>query len=130
MNIRNYEPKDYEELSRLWIQWGIPNSRQSWVSNDGIIVENNGSIVCMGFLFQMGTTKMYWMEGIISDRKISSELRKSGLDLLVDSLTISAKLQGAEIIMTSTPRSTLKTLFNSKGFNTAPEKYEHLGRLI
>ena len=71
---------------------------------------------------------MFWIEGIITNKQSDKNLRKEGLNILIKNLCIIAKEKGADIIMSSTPRESLKETFENCGFRLTPEKYYHLGR--
>jgi len=129
MNIKRFDSeKDYKRLIDLWDNWQLPHTPKSWLPEDTFIIENEDKIICSGSLYQLGKTPMFWAEGIISNKDIDKNIRKEGLDLLVNHLFIMAKAQGAEIVISSTPRDGLKDIFLSRGFNPAPEKYHHIAR--
>lgn len=128
MNIKRFEEKDYNRLLNLWDNWNLPNTPKTWIPEDTFIIENNDKIVCSGSLYQLGKTPMFWIEGVISNKEIEKSMRKEGLKLLINKLFDIAKEQGAEIVLSSTPRDGLKDMFLDNNFHETPEKYFHVGR--
>jgi hypothetical protein len=114
--------------SNLYKEWNLPY-KKNWIQEDTFIIEDNSAVICLGSIFQFGKTPMFFIEGIISNKNVKKDLRKEGLILLIDKLYKEAKEKGAEVVMTSTPRDSLKNLFQENGFLETPEKYFHLGRV-
>ena len=128
MIIKRFEDTDYSRLVTLWDNWSLPHTPITWIPKDTFLVEIDQKLVCSGSLYQLGNTPMFWAEGIISNKEIDKNIRKEGLDLLINHLFLIAKAQGADIVISSTPRDSLKDIFLSKGFSPAPEKYHHIAR--
>ena len=57
-------------------------------------------------------------------------LKKEALSVLITELTKLAKEKNAELILSSTPRESLNTIFLSNEFKNTPEKYFHVARFI
>lgn len=130
MNLRKINlNEDYEKFSELYKKWNLPITPKSWIPEDTFIIEKNNDLICSGSLYQLGNSAMFWIEGIISNKDIERATRKEGLSMLVNTLFNVAKEKGAEIVMSSTPRESLKNLFENNGFKETKEKYYHLGRI-
>lgn len=129
MNLRKFDMnKDYIQYSKLYEEWNLPITLKTWIPEDTFILEQNNEIVCSGSLYQLSNTPMFWIEGIITNKKIDRNLRKEGLHILIENLFKIAKEKGADLILSSTPREGLKETFEDCGFKLTPEKYYHLGR--
>lgn len=121
--------KDYKQYSQLYKEWNLPITPKSWIPENTFIVEHNNEIVCSGSLYQLDKTPMFWIEGLVTNKNTHRILRSEGLHVLIENLYKIAKEKGAEIVMTSTPRTGLKEMFKDCGFQVTPEQYFHLGRL-
>ena len=128
--IRLYQPQDHETIASWYTKWELPITPNSWYTNLSFINEKDSKPESFGCLFQMGTSNMYWIEGLMTNPDSDKETRKENLKELVNFLDNKAKQLGAEIILTSTPRDSLRDLFMEIGLTPAPEKYYHLGRLV
>jgi hypothetical protein len=129
MIIRRFDlEKDYKTLTDLSTKWSLPSTPKTWIPEDTFVVEQDNIIICSGSLYQLGKSAMFWIEGLITDKDADKNIRKEGLNILINKLFQLGKEQGAEIVMTSTPRESLKDIFLANGFNPTPEKYYHVGR--
>jgi len=128
--IRPFLTQDHSMLASWAVKWELPVTPVSWLTSLSFVNEKNGQPEAFGCLFQMGDSKMYWIEGLMVNPDSDKVSRKESLKELIDFLDKEAKQLGAEIILTSTPRDSLRDLFMEVGLNPAPEKYYHLGRLV
>lgn len=129
MNIRSYKKEDYNTLVNWYNKWNLPITPEDYIPQYALIVEKDVPL-CSGFLYQLGDTSMYWIEGIISNPDSKKEDKIEGLKLLINSLVNIAKENKASLILSSTPREGLKNIFNENDFGTTPEQYYHLGRRL
>jgi hypothetical protein len=131
MHIRPYvETYDYPALITWWEKWQLPLTPPRYLPQGMMVEDENGKRVCVGFLFRMSATPLFWIEGIVSEPSVDRAKKAEGLELLVKGLGESAKAQGCELLMGSTPREGLKQVFVDAGYTAAPEAYFHLGRII
>lgn len=119
--------ENYATLVEWYLGWNLPITPYSYIPKTSVIVED----VCAGFLYRMGETPMFWMEGIITNPKIKDkELKAQGISAVVEILESFAKLEGCELLMTSTPRETLTQKLLKMGYSSTPERYFHLGKRL
>lgn len=129
LGVRDYNFfADYRDLAAWWAEWGLPVSPPEFLTHTASVVEQDGEKICAGFLYQLGSSQMWWIEGIVSNPKSEKEIRRHALYLLIQNLTEKAQKSGAKIVMTSTPRESLAQMFEESGFKPTPEKYFHYGR--
>lgn len=125
-SVRPYTPEDYPTLRTWYKKWDLPVTPESWIPKTSYVVEN----VCAGFLYRLGETPMYWIEGVITNPDVPSAERKVALNVLVDHFVGLQKTLPMEILMSSTPRESLLNIFQNHDFRNAPEKYNHVARLF
>jgi len=131
MNIITYNKEKHYNILESWYKdWNLPITPSSWIPDTSYMVYNDLKPICSGFLYQLGQTPMYFVEGIISNRSASKDERKEALDKLIKHAYVVSKELKGEILMTTTPRFSLTQLFVENGFNYTPEAYFHLGRGI
>lgn len=120
-------PDNYNTLVEWYLGWNLPVTPYSYIPKTAVIVED----VCAGFLFRLSETPMFWMEGIISNPKMKDkELKAKGISTLVKELEAYAKIQGCELLLTSTPRESFNESLLKMGYSPAPERYFHLGKRV
>jgi hypothetical protein len=126
MQIKKIDQKDYELICSWYETWGLPITPRSWFSSETYIIEDK----CSASLYALGDSKMYWIEGLVTNPSCDKKLKSESIMKLIDFLQNRAKELGAEIVMTSTPRKGLQQMFIESGFNNAPEAYIHLARMV
>jgi hypothetical protein len=127
MTIEPITFEKYMSLIEWYYGWGLPITPFSYIPKNAFIVDD----ICAGFLYQWDNTPMFWVEGIISNPKIKDkDLKKKALSALIKKLEEIAILNGAELIITSTPRESLNEHFLKLGFKNAPENYFHLANKV
>lgn len=124
--MKKLTSNDHEIIDGWYKDWGLPITPKSWYSDEAYILDN----ICAGQIYQMGNSKMFWIEGIVTNPNCEKELKKEGINKMINFLTNKSKELGAEIVMTSTPRESLENMFKNQGYKNAPEKYAHLGVLF
>lgn len=130
MILKQFKKEHYDTLVNWYNQWNLPVTPYSWIPETSYIVFNDEVPICSAFLFQLGSTPVYWIEGITSNPGIDKEIRKQSLDFLVKNIVELQQELKFEMLLTSTPRVGLTENFKKNGFGMAPEKYTHLARLF
>ena len=127
MKIEKINSSNYNKLIFWYSGWNLPITPLSYIPETSIIVDD----ICAGFIYQLEKTPMWWIEGVISNPEIKDKaLKKEALSVLITELTKLAKEKNAELILSSTPRESLNTIFLSNEFKNTPEKYFHVARFI
>lgn len=125
MNIEKINLNNYKNIVKWYSAWNLPITPYSYIPKNAFIVEN----FCAGFLYQLDNTPLFWIEGIISNPEIKDKsVKNKALALLINKLEEVAKANNCEILMSSTPRSSLNSLFLDLGFKNTPENYFHLAK--
>lgn len=130
MNIKKFTTEDYKILDFWYSEWDLPKTPISWISDTSYFVFSDEIPVCFGSLYQLGNTPMYWVEGLISNKDLDSSIKKAGISELINHFNSLQKDLNIEILLTSTPRESLKQLFESNNFRKTPENYYHLARIF
>jgi hypothetical protein len=86
--------------------------------------------ICMGFLYQLDNTPMYWVEGITSNPHTDKEKRGEGLKILLEWCYNEGIRLGGELILGSSHHESLTGHFKNSGFSDSGRTYKHLGRGI
>jgi len=125
MNIQKITSENYSTLVNWYVKWELPITPFSFIPKTSFIVDD----VCAGFVYQLGETPMFWIEGVISNPDIKDKsLKNKALCVLIERLEKTAKGLGGKMILSSTPRFGLNSLFLSLGFKNPPEQYFHLAK--
>lgn len=127
MKIEKITTQNYNILVSWYDGWQLPRTPYHYIPKNAYLVDN----ICAGFVFQMDATPMWYIEGIISNPEIKDkDLKRKALNVLINTLLDVVKKNDGELIISSTPRETLKSTFFLSGFNVASEKYFHLARFV
>lgn len=130
METRRYlAAKDYPVLVDWYKAHKLPVAPPSYLQ-DGLVIWDGSEPVCAGFIYRLGWTPMFWIEGIISNPNYPAHARRRALHHLINGLTNIAVERGCELLMGSTPRETLEGVFRECGFGSAPEKYSHVAKRL
>lgn len=127
MKIELVNEQNYEMLVEWWKGWNLPVTPRSFIPTNSFVVSD----VCAGFIYKLDSTSMWWIEGVVSNPAIKDkDLKKEALCLLIRELEQVAKVNNGQLVLSSTPRESLNSLFLELGFNNTPEKYFHVARFI
>lgn len=127
MNISPITKEKYNTLIGWYKKWDLPITPFECIPRNSLIVDD----ICAGFIYQLDNTPIWWIEGIISNPEIENkDLKKNCLKLLITSLEDVAKSNNGYLIMSSTPRESLNSIFLNEGYKNPPEKYFHLARFV
>ena len=127
MNIEKINKDNYNKLVDWYVNWNLPITPFCFIPENAYIVEN----ICAGFLYRLDNTPLFWIEGIVSNPEIQDKkLKQDALTNLILKLESIATLNGGQLIMSSTPREGLNSVFLSRGFKNTPENYFHLAKRI
>ena len=90
---------DYEELCDWWESWGLPKHSKHALSENGIIVSNDGINICSGFIFSTDSYICFF-EFATMNKNTTKEQRNGALIKLLDSMVEKAKAMGFKLAMT------------------------------
>lgn len=119
--IRNTREEDYKTICDWWDWWPIWEPQPRWMLpdnlSDGIMVTYKGEDLCAGFIYRTSASKLFKCEYIVSSYKIKNrEVRKEGLELLIDGLKYMSVQMGAKVIYTSLNNDALMVKYRNAGF--------------
>lgn len=125
MNIEIFKETDYPTLCAWWKdhQWSpVP---LNMLPRTGYIVDN----ICAGFIY-ITDSQLCHMEWIISDLKSDKEKRDKALNVLIDTLCLTAKEYKCKAIFTTAKQNVLIERLKNHGFNTTDMNMTHLIKRI
>jgi len=112
MNTRTLTESDWETLSDWWKAWKWPVMAKDMLPDNGtggIMVENEGENIVAGFLY-WSNSKLVWLDWIISNPKVSRDIRQEAIKKLILTAEHMTKEAGSRYMMSiSRSNSLLKT---------------------
>ncbi len=112
MNTRTLTESDWETLSDWWKAWNWPVMAKDMLPDNGtggIMVENEGENIVAGFLY-WSNSKLVWLDWIISNPKVSRDIRQEAIKKLILTAEHMTKEAGSKYMMSiSRSNSLLKT---------------------
>jgi len=112
MNTRTLTKSDWETLSDWWKAWKWPVMAKDMLPDNGtggIMVENEGENIVAGFLY-WSNSKLVWLDWIISNPKVSRDIRQEAIKKLILTAESMTKEAGSKYMMSiSRSNSLLKT---------------------
>jgi len=112
MNTRTLTESDWETLSDWWKAWNWPVMTKDMLPDNGtggIMVENKGENIVAGFLY-WSNSKLVWLDWIISNPKVSRDIRQEAIKKLILTAEHMTKKAGSKYMMSiSRSNSLLKT---------------------
>jgi hypothetical protein len=112
MNTRTLTESDWETLSDWWKAWNWPVMAKDMLPDNGtggIMVENEGENIVAGFLY-WSNSKLVWLDWIISNPKVSRDIRQEAIKKLILTAEHMTKEAGSRYMMSiSRSNSLLKT---------------------
>lgn len=96
MNVRRYEPKDFEQIKAWGEQWGAEYDEAQF-PQVGFIVDG----VAAYFLYSTDSV-CCWLENMVTNREAEKEERKRALDLIVDAILSEARSLGFKVAYATT----------------------------
>ena len=112
MNTRTLTESDWETLSDWWKAWKWPVMAKDMLPDNGtggIMVENEGENIVAGFLY-WSNSKLVWLDWIISNPKVSRDIRQEAIKKLILTAEHMTKEAGSKYMMSiSRSNSLLKT---------------------
>lgn len=105
----------FEVLKSWWLQYGWVVPELETLPPTGFIAVSNGAPICAGFCY-FTDSKMAFMDWIIGDRSADKELRKQGVDMVINALITRAKEKEVGIIYTVTGNTHLINTYKELGF--------------
>ena len=118
LNVRTLTEKDYELLTKWWLDWGwdpVPQDMLPDNGKSGIMIQNGDKPIIAGFLF-WSNSNMVWFDWIISDKKCSKIARAKALVTLLQLVEEMVKQAGKKYIITVSDNKSLISTFKKKNW--------------
>jgi len=119
-NLRPIIESDYEDiLLGWWRSWGFSAPPKDFLPDNGtggIMVLDGDIPVCAGFLYTTNS-KVVWVDWIVSNKEYRKKPhRKNGLNLLIQTLTNTAKDEKYKYVYANNNNTYLIDAFLSNGY--------------
>lgn len=133
LNIRPLTDADYKILCDFWVSWGFEPIPKSFLPQDGLggfIVEDENTPIVGGFLY-LTNSKIAWPNWIISNRNYRKKPeRKQAIELLINSLTNTAKQAGCTYAYALIKNSQLIDIYEKLGYTKGVSYNQELIKLL
>ena len=118
MNTRTLTESDYEILTNWWKAWGWPALAKDMLPDNGtggIMVEHEGENVVAGFLY-WSNSKLVWLDWIISNPKVSRDIRQEAIKKLILTAESMTKEAGSKYMMSISRSNSLLKIHEQMGW--------------
>ena len=119
MNTRTLTESDWETLSDWWKAWKWPVMAKDMLPDNGtggIMVENEGENIVAGFLY-WSNSKLVWLDWIISNPKVSRDIRQEAIKKLILTAEHMTKEAGSKYMMSISRSNSLLKTHKQMGWN-------------
>ena len=119
MNTRTLTESDYEILTDWWKAWGWPILVKDMLPDNGtggIMVDNEGENIVAGFLY-WSNSKLVWLDWIISNPKVSRDIRQEAIKKLILTAESMTKEAGSKYMMSISRSNSLLKTHKQMGWN-------------
>ena len=119
MNTRTLTESDWETLSDWWKAWKWPVMAKDMLPDNGtggIMVENEGENIVAGFLY-WSNSKLVWLDWIISNPKVSRDIRQEAIKKLILTAEHMTKEAGSKYMMSISRSNSLLKTHEQMGWN-------------
>lgn len=121
MNIKIFQEKDYPILHSWWTRHGWTPVAFEMLPKIGYIVND----VCAGFLY-VSDSKLCHLEWLVSDPESEKTKRSDSLNILIDTLCLTAKEYGCKFVFTTSNNEVLIKRLQNRGFSVSDVGVTHL----
>ena len=132
MNTRTLTESDWETLSDWWKAWKWPVMAKDILSDNGtgwIIVENEGENIVAGFLY-WSNSKLVWLDWIISNPKVSRDIRQEAIKKLILTAEHMTKEAGSKYMMSIRRSNSLLKTHKELGWTIDPGSSHEMIKVI
>ena len=132
MNTRTLTESDYEILTDWWKAWGWPAMAKDMLPDNGtggIMIENKGENVVAGFLY-WSNSKLVWLDWIISNPKVSSDIRQEAIKKLILTAEHMTKKAGSKYMMSISRSNSLLKTHKELGWTIDPDPSHEMIKVI
>lgn len=132
MNTRTLTESDWETLSDWWKAWNWPVMAKDMLPDNGtggIMVENEGENIVAGFLY-WSNSKLVWLDWIISNPKVSRDIRQEAIKKLILTAEHMTKQAGSKYMMSISRSNSLLKTHKELGWTIDPDPSHEMIKVI
>ena len=132
MNTRTLTESDWETLSDWWKAWKWPVMAKDMLPDNGtggIMVENEGENIVAGFLY-WSNSKLVWLDWIISNPKVSRDIRQEAIKKLILTAEHMTKKAGSKYMMSISRSNSLLKTHEQMGWNVDKTPSHEMVKII
>ena len=132
MNTRTLTESDYEILTDWWKAWDWPILVKDMLPDNGtggIMVENEGENIVAGFLY-WSNSKLVWLDWIISNPKVSRDIRQEAIKKLILTAEHMTKEAGSKYMMSISRSNSLLKTHEQMGWNVDKTPSHEMVKII
>ena len=132
MNTRTLTESDWETLSDWWKAWKWPVMAKDMLPDNGtggIMVENEGENIVAGFLY-WSNSKLVWLDWIISNPKVSRDIRQEAIKKLILTAESMTKEAGSKYMMSISRSNSLLKIHKELGWTIDPDPSHEMIKAI
>ena len=132
MNTRTLTESDWETLSDWWKAWKWPVMAKDMLPDNGtggIMVENEGENIVAGFLY-WSNSKLVWLDWIISNPKVSRDIRQEAIKKLILTAESMTKEAGSKFMMSISRSNSLLKIHKELGWTIDPDPSHEMIKAI
>lgn len=121
LQVRNTKKSDYNELCQWWKWFRFPAPPIQLLDDlkYGIMVYKGGKNICAGFLYFTNAHQFGLLEYVVSSPQVTDrKLRKQSLELLINTITKSAKDNNMKVLFSSLRSQPLIETYKNCGWQT------------
>ena len=132
MNTRTLTESDWETLSDWWKAWNWPVMAKDMLPDNGtggIMVENESQNIVAGFLY-WSNSKLVWLDWIISNPKVSRDIRQEAIKKLILTAEHMTKQAGSKYMMSISRSNSLLKTHKELGWTIDPDPSHEMIKVI
>ena len=132
MNTRTLTESDYEILTDWWKAWKWPVMAKDMLPDNGtggIMVDNEGENIVAGFLY-WSNSKLVWLDWIISNPKVSRDIRQEAIKKLILTAEHMTKKAGSKYMMSISRSNSLLKTHKELGWTIDPDPSHEMIKVI
>jgi hypothetical protein len=131
MQVRPFNVEtEYKHIQSWGEKQGWPMMPSKYYGLKGFISYDENTPVAVGFVYRDKGCPFCILEWVIGNPDVNWEIRKAGLDDVMESCFTWAKEDGAEVVLTMTKNKRLIEKYKEKSFVQTDDEMVHLVRRL
>lgn len=116
MQIRMFEASDYPVVCAWWQARKWTPMPLRYLPKNGHVAYDGGKLLAAAWLYLDSTCPLAWLDWLVTNPKNSPKESIKAIHAVIDTLTLTARAMGSEIMMTAVENKKLIKLYSEKGF--------------